>query len=62
MSLKQLAVSGNDLLALGIPQGKAVGQMLNRLLEAVMDGSLPNEREALLAYVSATDDTVKNEE
>ncbi len=51
MSLKQLAVSGGDLLALGIPQGKAVGQMLNRLLEAVMDGSLPNERDALLAYI-----------
>lgn len=53
MSLKQLAVSGDDLLAIGIPQGKAVGQMLNRLLEAVMDGSLPNEHDALLAYASA---------
>ena len=48
MSLKQLAVSGSDLMQLGIPQGKAIGEMLNRLLEAVMEGSLPNEREALL--------------
>ena len=48
MSLKQLAVSGNDLMSLGIPQGKAIGTALNSLLDAVMDGRLPNEREALL--------------
>ena len=47
MSLKQLAVTGSDLMALGIPQGKAVGGMLNRLLEAVIEGALPNEHEAL---------------
>lgn len=47
MSLKQLAVTGSDLMALGIPQGKAVGGMLNRLLEAVIEGTLPNEHEAL---------------
>ena len=47
MSLKQLAVTGGDLMALGIPQGKAVGGMLNRLLEAVIEGTLPNEHEAL---------------
>ena len=51
MSLKQLAVTGSDLLASGIPEGRAVGAMLNRLLDAVMEGSLPNERDALLAYV-----------
>ena len=48
MSLKQLAVTGGDLLALGMPQGKAIGEMLNRLLECVMEGSLPNEKAALL--------------
>ena len=53
MSLKQLAVTGADLLALGIPQGRAVGEMLNCLLEAVIDGSLSNEREALLEYVKS---------
>ena len=52
MSLKQLVVSGGDLIALGIPQGKAVGVMLNRLLEAVIDGSLPNEHDALCAAAS----------
>lgn len=46
-SLKHLAVNGNDLMALGL-QGPAVGQALNRLLDLVIDGSLPNERDALL--------------
>ena len=51
MSLKQLAVTGNDLLTVGIPQGKAVGETLNRLLESVIEGEMPNEREALLQAV-----------
>jgi len=47
-SLKQLAVRGGDLLALGL-SGPAVGAALEALLGRVMDGELPNEREALLA-------------
>ena len=50
MSLKELAIGGGDLLALGIPQGQAIGRCLNALLEQVMDGALPNEPAALLAY------------
>ncbi|MBR5572420.1 MAG: CCA tRNA nucleotidyltransferase [Oscillospiraceae bacterium] len=46
-SLKHLAVDGNDLLALGL-RGKAIGQVLEQLLTAVMDGELPNEKAALL--------------
>ena len=56
MSLRQLAVSGSDLLALGIPEGKQVGIMLNRLLEAVIEGSIPNERDALLRYAAEQGD------
>ena len=48
-TLKNLAVKGNDLLALGVPEGKQVGRLLRRLLEEVLDGRTPNEREALLA-------------
>ncbi len=51
-SLKHLAVDGNDLLALGL-RGKAIGAMLEELLTAVMDGELPNEKEALLHAVKA---------
>lgn len=47
-SLKQLAVRGDDLLALGL-RGPAVGQALEALLSRVVDGELPNDREALLS-------------
>ena len=49
-NLRQLAVNGKDLIEEGIPSGKAVGEMLNRLLMQVIEGSLPNEREVLLEY------------
>ena len=47
VSLKQLAVDGRDLTALGL-RGPAVGQVLNALLDAVVDGDLPNDRAVLL--------------
>ena len=46
-SLKQLAVNGKDLIAMGL-SGPAVGRTLNALLDRVVDGDVPNEREALL--------------
>ena len=46
-TLKDLAVNGRDLLAAGL-KGKAVGEALQTLLEAVMDGKVPNEKAALL--------------
>lgn len=46
-TLKQLAVNGRDLLALG-GKGKQVGNILNSLLEAVMDETLPNDKTALI--------------
>ena len=50
LSLKDLAVNGHDLMALGYT-GKAIGQGLNELLELVLDENLPNEKQALLAYL-----------
>ncbi|MGN0975854.1 MAG: CCA tRNA nucleotidyltransferase [Gemmiger sp.] len=46
--LCDLAVTGTDLLEAGMPPGPQVGETLHRLLDAVMDGELPNERGALL--------------
>ena len=46
-TLRDLAVNGSDLTALGF-RGPAVGRALNGLLNAVMEGRLPNEKEALL--------------
>ena len=48
VSLRQLAVNGRDLLALGL-SGPAVGRILRTLLDAVLDETLPNQRAALLA-------------
>lgn len=47
-SLKELAVNGHDLQALGLSPGPAVGKTLHRLLNAVLDGRCPNRRENLL--------------
>ena len=47
LTVKDLAVNGHDLMALGFT-GKAIGQTLNALLEQVLEESLPNERSALL--------------
>ena len=50
-SLKDLAVNGDDLLALGL-RGRAVGAALQACLDAVMDETLPNDRAALLGYAA----------
>ena len=52
LSLKDLAVNGYDLMAMGY-SGKQIGQMLNLLLEKVLDEALPNEKEALLHFVTS---------
>ena len=53
LSLKDLAVNGHDLMALGFT-GKAIGETLNALLEQVLDEKLPNEKQALLGCIKKT--------
>ncbi len=48
-SLKHLAVDGMDMMELGL-KGKEIGEMLQRLLEAVIDGRCENDREKLIQY------------
>ena len=48
LKLKDLAISGQDLIKLGFVPGPALGACLNGLFEKVLDQQLPNEREALL--------------
>ena len=48
LSLKDLAISGKDLIATGIPPGKHMGIILSELLEAVLDDPALNTREKLL--------------
>ncbi len=54
LGLKDLAVKGQDLMALGF-RGRAIGQALNALLEQVLEEALPNERGALVEYARSLD-------
>lgn len=49
LQIKDLAVDGKDLLALGFAAGPALGKCLENLLMQVIDLQLPNDKPALLA-------------
>ncbi len=46
--VKDLAINGNDLIAIGIPKGEKIGEILNYLLELVVDNTLENTKESLI--------------
>lgn len=46
--IADLAVSGRDLLAIGIPPGIEIGNMLNNLFDEVITGDLKNTRHVLM--------------
>ena len=46
--MKDLAVNGKDLMSVGYKAGKELGNTLNELLQLVIDGECPNEKEKLL--------------
>jgi tRNA nucleotidyltransferase (CCA-adding enzyme) len=49
LTIRQLAVTGDDLLSAGVPAGKAMGEILRRLLDEVLDEPWRNTREHLVA-------------
>ena len=48
MSVRELAVSGDDLAQAGIPKSKVMGDILDELLEMVIDYPSLNEKETLI--------------
>ena len=50
-SLKDLAISGQDVIAAGVTPGPEVGRALKQALEQVLSGQIPNERSALLELI-----------
>ena len=46
--LKDLAINGNDLMEIGIPKGREVGNTLNWLLDMVINGEVENKKDELL--------------
>jgi tRNA nucleotidyltransferase (CCA-adding enzyme) len=54
LSVRDLKVTGRDILDMGIPKGPQVGVLLNQLLEDVVEERCENTREALLRQLQAT--------
>jgi tRNA nucleotidyltransferase (CCA-adding enzyme) len=51
-TLKDLAVTGQDLIALGIKPGPRLGEQLGQLLDIVLEDPEKNEKEKLLSIVA----------
>lgn len=47
VSLKNLAITGKELIAMGVPAGRQMGEILNSLLMLVLDNPQFNDREQL---------------
>lgn len=48
LSIKDLAINGNDLIYLGVPKGILIGLILNKLLDYVLENPNKNTNNALL--------------
>jgi tRNA nucleotidyltransferase (CCA-adding enzyme) len=46
-SLKDLEINGREIMALGVPEGKQVGFVLDELLGLVISGDIPNNKSSL---------------
>lgn len=46
--IRDLAVNGNDLMEIGIPEGKDIGLILSHLLNVVIDGEVENNKDELI--------------
>ena len=53
-TIADLAVSGNDLIAVGVPRGRELGETLKGLLEYVTDHPEDNRRDILLELATST--------
>ena len=47
LTLKDLRINGNDLIALGLSPGKEIGSVLAELLREVIDGETENDKDTL---------------
>ena len=51
VGIKDLAVTGTDVIESGIEPGPKIGEILNKLLEVVLENPERNEKETLLKIV-----------
>lgn len=52
-SLKDLAINGHDVISLGLNEGEDIGEALNCALNAVIDGSVKNEKGKLIELIKS---------
>ncbi|MGC2871742.1 CCA tRNA nucleotidyltransferase [Ihubacter sp. mB4P-1] len=57
--IEHLAISGKDLIEMGMKSGPAVGDALDNVLDLIIEGSLKNDRDELLRHIANTE--CKNE-
>ena len=50
-TLKALSVNGEDLAEIGVPRGEAMGELLEKLLEYVIQNPGMNNKESLLKFI-----------
>lgn len=62
LTIKDLAVNGNDLIKEGIPKDENLGKVLKELLEMVLDYPTLNKREILLEQSSEIYHNIKSDE
>ena len=62
LSLKELAVTGDDLIASGIPKGKQIGLILERLLDEVLKDPSANEKTLLLDRAASLKNLVTHDD
>ena len=48
LTVKDLAITGQDILSLGIAPGPQIGECMRHLLRQVQNELLPNEKKALM--------------
>ena len=56
LTIKELSVTGTDLIEAGMKSGKEIGIMLKRLLEVVLENPEKNTKEQLLELVHEWED------
>ena len=49
--ISDLAVNGNDLIALGFHKGKEIGEKLKEILMLVVDNKLENDKNKIIEYL-----------
>lgn len=47
-SIKDMKINGRDIIAMGVPEGRFIGEILQTLMDKVLEGEIDNQREMLI--------------